>query len=415
MDTLDGDEHGDINEFWRDRDHNKDAAKVKAVRVRRPRLPGRQRPHGPASACWWNALEGQQRAARSCGCCARATPIRSSSAAPSGSTRCTAGSTRSCRASTTASVPSRRVTIEDEPDVWKNYTSWPIPGTQNTDVYLRGGSSHAGAGTLGGVAGGGTADTLTFQNTGANVSEATLHRHARGPADEPPRVPLADADQGRPPLRHRRPEPARRARHHAEQPVRGHRRLSAPTTQISRTRRRRPAEHHDAHLLGRDEHRQQRVPDARAPVHHDGHRRRQRLLPRGRPSASARSPSGASRAARWTRRQRNSFWYADASPVVAGRVQHVQHPAAADGAHLQGRQQDRDHRHREPVRRGRLGTVGSAYIPSAISAAQPITIDTRVEQDHAPARRRRADAGRLGRVHRPAGHRRRHRAGDARR
>ena len=30
QDMLDGDEHGDINEFWRDRDHNKDASKVKA-------------------------------------------------------------------------------------------------------------------------------------------------------------------------------------------------------------------------------------------------------------------------------------------------------------------------------------------------------------------------------------------------
>ena len=30
QDQQDGDEHGDINEFWRDRDHNKDASKVKA-------------------------------------------------------------------------------------------------------------------------------------------------------------------------------------------------------------------------------------------------------------------------------------------------------------------------------------------------------------------------------------------------
>ena len=40
-------------------------------------------------------------------------------------------------------------------------------------MFLRGGSSHAGAGTLGGIPGG-TADTLTFQNTGANISENTL-------------------------------------------------------------------------------------------------------------------------------------------------------------------------------------------------------------------------------------------------
>jgi X-Pro dipeptidyl-peptidase len=40
-------------------------------------------------------------------------------------------------------------------------------------VFLRGGSSHDGAGTLGAISGG-TADTLTFQNTGSNVSETTL-------------------------------------------------------------------------------------------------------------------------------------------------------------------------------------------------------------------------------------------------
>ena len=30
------------------------------------------------------------------------------------------------------------VTIEDEKDIWVDYTDWPIPGTQNVDVYLRG-------------------------------------------------------------------------------------------------------------------------------------------------------------------------------------------------------------------------------------------------------------------------------------
>ena len=30
------------------------------------------------------------------------------------------------------------VTVEDEKDVWKDYTSWPIDGTQNVDLFLRG-------------------------------------------------------------------------------------------------------------------------------------------------------------------------------------------------------------------------------------------------------------------------------------
>ena len=43
------------------------------------------------------------------------------------------------------------VTIEDEADVWKDYASWPIDGTQNVDVFLRATDDAAAAGTLGGI------------------------------------------------------------------------------------------------------------------------------------------------------------------------------------------------------------------------------------------------------------------------
>ena len=110
------------------------------------------------SGKWWAGAEGQRRQDASCGCCARATPTRSSRAAPSGSTPCTAGSTTTSTASTTASRTSRPSTIEDEKDVWKDYASWPIQGTQNVNVFLRGTDDTAAAGTLGGMSGG-AADT----------------------------------------------------------------------------------------------------------------------------------------------------------------------------------------------------------------------------------------------------------------
>ena len=58
------------------------------------------------------------------------------------------------------------VTIEDEKDVWTNYASWPIPGTENVNVFLRGTGDNAAAGTLGGSSGG-AADTVNFTGTAA--------------------------------------------------------------------------------------------------------------------------------------------------------------------------------------------------------------------------------------------------------
>src|SRR5690349_13600532 len=172
IDQIDGDEHGDINEFWRDRDHNKDADKVKASvfivhgfqddNVRMDHV-----------GLWYKALKANNVRTKM-------WLLRSGHTDPFEQRRAEWVDTlhrwfdQELHGVDNGIGAEPSVTIEDEPNVWKSYTSWPIPGTQTTDVYLRGGSSHDGAGTLGGVAGGGTADTLTFQNTGANVSEATL-------------------------------------------------------------------------------------------------------------------------------------------------------------------------------------------------------------------------------------------------
>jgi X-Pro dipeptidyl-peptidase len=69
-----------------------------------------------------------------------------------------------------------RVTIEEEKDVWADYTDWPIPGTQNVDLYLR--ASDGTNGTLGGAAGGGTADTQTYTANG--ISDNLLMNFTTG-------------------------------------------------------------------------------------------------------------------------------------------------------------------------------------------------------------------------------------------
>ena len=55
MNDTDGDETGDINPFWDERDYNKDVDEGEGVRVRHPRPPGRQRPHRTTLSRWWAA------------------------------------------------------------------------------------------------------------------------------------------------------------------------------------------------------------------------------------------------------------------------------------------------------------------------------------------------------------------------
>jgi X-Pro dipeptidyl-peptidase len=67
-----------------------------------------------------------------------------------------------------------RVDIEDDKDDWHTYGDWPIPGTQDTSVYLRG-TTLTGAGTFGLVAGGGDTDSVAFTNPATiSPSETTL-------------------------------------------------------------------------------------------------------------------------------------------------------------------------------------------------------------------------------------------------
>jgi X-Pro dipeptidyl-peptidase len=168
----DGDAHGDINQFWRDRDYVKDAGKVKASvfithgfqddNVRMDHV-----------SMWWDALKAN-------GVQLKLWLLRAGHEDPFESRRAEWADTLhrwfdhylyGVQNSITSEPP---VTIEDEKDVWRDYASWPIPGTQNVDLYLRSAGT-ANAGNVGGQPGVGATDTLPFTATAtASNSESAL-------------------------------------------------------------------------------------------------------------------------------------------------------------------------------------------------------------------------------------------------
>jgi X-Pro dipeptidyl-peptidase len=160
LDTGDGDAHGDINTFWRDRDYVKDANKVKAAVFATHGLQD-DNVKMDHMAMWWEAL-GQNNVPR------KLWLLRAGHEDPFDSRRAEWVSTlHRWFDYWLYNVPNgimseKAVTVEEERDVWADYSSWPIDGTQNVDLFLRATSDPAAAGTLGGKAGGGAADSLAF-------------------------------------------------------------------------------------------------------------------------------------------------------------------------------------------------------------------------------------------------------------
>ena len=169
VDTGDGDTHGDINTFWRDRDYVKDASKVKAAVFAT---------HGfqddnvrmDHEWMWWNALKANNVPRK-------LWLMRTGHTDPFEQRRAVWVDTlhrwfdHYLYAVNNGIENEPAVTVEDETDVWKDYTDWPIPGTQNVDVFLRG-TSQATPGTLGGMTGG-AADSVSYQQ-GGSTNETTL-------------------------------------------------------------------------------------------------------------------------------------------------------------------------------------------------------------------------------------------------
>jgi X-Pro dipeptidyl-peptidase len=160
----DGDSHGDVNQFWRDRDYNKDVSKVKAAvfathgfqddNVRMDHL-----------GLWWEGLKANNVPRK-------LWLLRAGHTDPFESRRAEWVNTlHRWFDYWLYNVPNGimsepAVTIEDEKDTWGNYAEWPIPGTQNVDLYLRATTNTVGA--LASVGGGGVADAQTYTANGAN-------------------------------------------------------------------------------------------------------------------------------------------------------------------------------------------------------------------------------------------------------
>ena len=171
IDTGDGDAHGDINTFWRDRDYNKDASKVKASVFITHGLQD-DNVRMDHAGLWWNALKAN-------GVQTKLWLLRAGHEDPFESRRAEWVKTlhrwfdHYLYGVNNGIETEKSVTVEEAADVWGDYTTWPIDGTQNVDLYLRGTSTATAPGTLGGAANGGDVDTLGFTAT-TGTSEATL-------------------------------------------------------------------------------------------------------------------------------------------------------------------------------------------------------------------------------------------------
>ena len=163
FDEQDGDETGDINAFWDERDYVKDADKVKAsVFIAHGFQDDNVRLNHVSQ--WWDALtaNGVER---------KLWLIRTGHTDPFEARRAEWVDTlhrwfdHYLHGIDNGIEDEPRVSIEESKDVWRDYSKWPIPGTKGVDFYLRG-TSAAEAGTLGDRKGG-DAGTLTFTDSGS--------------------------------------------------------------------------------------------------------------------------------------------------------------------------------------------------------------------------------------------------------
>lgn len=175
LDTVDGDLTGDYNDFWEERNHNKDAANVTAsvFAVQGFQDDNVRMDH---MSMWWDALTANDVPRK-------LWLLRSGHTDPFDARRAEWVDTlhrwfdHYLFDIDNGIEDEPMVTIEDEKDVWVDYTDWPIPGTEDLDLYLRAGSAGE-PGTLGGSPGGGESDTQSY--VGGNVSEGTYINNPQG-------------------------------------------------------------------------------------------------------------------------------------------------------------------------------------------------------------------------------------------
>jgi X-Pro dipeptidyl-peptidase len=167
--ALDGDDTGDVNAFWNERNYAKDVGNVEAAVFA---VHGFQDDNVPMSQLWpwWNGL-------KAAGVPRKLWLLRSGHTDPFESRRAVWVDTLHrwfdhwLYGVDNGIETDPPVTIEDAKDVWGDYADWPVPGTDDVDVFLRG-TSQAEAGALRGSSGG-PVDSVFFTNTAA-VAGTTL-------------------------------------------------------------------------------------------------------------------------------------------------------------------------------------------------------------------------------------------------
>ncbi len=186
VNTIDGDSHGDINEFWRDRDYVKDASNIKAAvfathgfqddNVRMSEL-----------GMWWDALTAN-------GVPRKLWLMRTGHTDPFESRRAAWVDTlhrwfdHYLQGVDNGIDAEPAVTVEDEKNDWHDYSDWPVPGTSAVNVFLQG-TSQTAAGTFAGAAAGGGVRTLSF--TGSNSTGETAYMNSPDGAQTNRRVFLS--------------------------------------------------------------------------------------------------------------------------------------------------------------------------------------------------------------------------------
>ncbi len=156
--VWDGDETGDINAFWDERDYVKDLANVKAsVFITHGFQDDNVRLNHVSQ--WWAGLKANHVERK-------LWLMRTGHTDPFESRRAVWVDTlhrwfdHYLHGVENGIETEEKVTVETHKDTWRDYAEWPVPGTQDVDFFLQGADA-ASAGTLGGSSGGAT-DALTF-------------------------------------------------------------------------------------------------------------------------------------------------------------------------------------------------------------------------------------------------------------
>lgn len=187
MSLLDGDADGNMNAFWDERNYRPDADKVKASVFATHCLQD-DNVDPDQTAEWWYQL-AKHNVPRKLWLC------REGHIDPFMTNR--AEWMRQLHAwfdhwlydVQNGIMDEPRVDIEDTKDNWGKYSDWPLPGSTPTTVHLQG-DTQTTVGALGGQAGGGKADTLSWTDL-SSMTEATAMNLAAGTTQTNRRVFLS--------------------------------------------------------------------------------------------------------------------------------------------------------------------------------------------------------------------------------